>query len=1165
MRGMQKIVASAFIIISMVLGLLPVPVARALACPCTIWPNTTPANLTNSNDGQSLELGVKFRADVDGWITGVRFYKSTANTGTHTGSLWKTNGTKLATATFSSESASGWQQVTFAAPVAVTAGTTYVASYFSPTGAYSDTVNYFAGSATINAPLRALKNGTSGPNGVYKYGTSGFPTSSWNASNYWVDVVFTDTAPDTTAPTVTGVTPANNTTSVAIDSNVTATFSEAMDTATISGATFELRDPANAVIPAVVTYDAPTRTATLNPNANLAQNTTYTVRVRGDGTDPRVKDVAGNALASDYTWSFGTVAPPPSLGNSVLVVTSGGNQFSKYYTEILRAEGINSFTTADISSITSASLAPYSVVILGEMALSDAQVTTLSDWVNAGGNLVAMRPDAKLNSLLGLSAASPALSDAYMLVNTSGAPGAGITSQTMQYHGTANRYTLNGASSVATLYSDATTSTTNPAVSLRSVGTNGGQAAAFAYDLAKSVVYTRQGNPAWAGDERDGSGPIRSDDLFFGAKTGDVQPDWVNLDKVAIPQADEQQRLLANTIQYIQQDRTPVAKWWYFPKGQKAVLVMAGDDHGTLNGTENSFNQLIANSPAGCSVANWECYRSTAWVYTAGGLTDAKAVNYHNQGFDIGSHVSTGCANWTPQSLEDTFVQELSDFHAAFPDLPAQTGNRTHCIPWSDWATQPKVELNHDIRMDMNYYYWPGSWVQNRPGFMTGSGLPMRFADLDGTMIDVYQQASHLVNENGVSYPQGINTQLDRALGPEGYYGAFGTHYDFSDSFDTQLLNSAKARGVPLVSVQQMLDWTDGRNNSTFGTMTWSGNTLNFSASVDAKTGTMLRGMLPILSAKGSLSGLTLNGNPLSYTVDTIKGITYAFFQGATGQYAASYAIDTTAPTVSTTVPAANATGVDITKSVTATFSEAVDPATISGTTFQLKDSASNTVNAAVSYNSTTKVATLDPTANLSYSSVYTATVKGGPSGVKDIAGNALAADYSWSFTTVSGPVCPCSIWSNAAAPTLTNLNDGQPIESGVKFQADINGFITGIRFYKGSGDTGTHTGTLWSSTGTQLATASFSGETSSGWQQVTFAAPVAVTAGTTYVASYFSSGGYYSATSNYFTAAVDNPPLHALADGASGGNGLFKYGPSGFPTSSFGANNYWVDVVFTP
>ena len=120
-----------------------------------------------------------------------------------------------------------------------------------------------------------------------------------------------------------------------------------------------------------------------------------------------------------------------------------------------------------------------------------------------------MRPDKKLAGLLGLTDAGGTLANGYMKVDTGTAAGAGIDGQTLQFHGTADRYTLSGASAVATLYSDASTATANPAVTLRDVGTAGGQAAAFTYDLARSVVYTRQGNPAWAGDKRDGT-PLAS-------------------------------------------------------------------------------------------------------------------------------------------------------------------------------------------------------------------------------------------------------------------------------------------------------------------------------------------------------------------------------------------------------------------------------------------------------------------------------------------------------------------------------------------------------------------------------------------------------------------------------------------------------------------------------
>jgi hypothetical protein len=121
----------------------------------------------------------------------VRFYKSSANTGTHVGSLWTASGTLLARATFTNETASGWQQVTFSTPVAITANTVYVASYHTDVGRYAGDNGYFATAGVDNGPLHALKDGVSGGNGVYSYSSSPvFPTLTYNASNYWVDVMF---------------------------------------------------------------------------------------------------------------------------------------------------------------------------------------------------------------------------------------------------------------------------------------------------------------------------------------------------------------------------------------------------------------------------------------------------------------------------------------------------------------------------------------------------------------------------------------------------------------------------------------------------------------------------------------------------------------------------------------------------------------------------------------------------------------------------------------------------------------------------------------------------------------------------------------------------------------------------------------------------------------
>ena len=164
----------------------------------SIWPATAVPGTVDGGPDSAVELGVKFRSDIAGSITGIRFYKATANTGTHMGNLWSSAGTKLATATFSGETASGWQQVSFATPVAITSNTVYVASYHASNGHYSEDDNYFASKGVDNPPLHALTNGVSGGNGVYAYGaSSAFPNQTWSAANYWVDVVF---SPSTALP-----------------------------------------------------------------------------------------------------------------------------------------------------------------------------------------------------------------------------------------------------------------------------------------------------------------------------------------------------------------------------------------------------------------------------------------------------------------------------------------------------------------------------------------------------------------------------------------------------------------------------------------------------------------------------------------------------------------------------------------------------------------------------------------------------------------------------------------------------------------------------------------------------------------------------------------------------------------------------------------------------
>ncbi|MEA2223950.1 MAG: hypothetical protein QOH83_2326, partial [Solirubrobacteraceae bacterium] len=360
-------------------------------------------------------------------------------------------------------------------------------------------------------------------------------------------------------------------------------------------------------------------------------------------------------------------------------------------------------------------------------------------------------------------------------------------------------------------------------------------------------------------------------------------------------------------------DRKPLPRFWYLPRDEKAAVVMTGDDHGNGGSeTVSRFNNSIAASAPGCNVAAWECIRGTSYVFPRV-IPEADANRFAASGFEIALHVTTNCENFTPDSLRNAFTTQLADFTATYPTLPAPVTNRTHCVPWSDWATHATVEAEKGIRFDTNYYYWPAAWIGDRPGFFTGSGMPMRFGDSDGSMIDVYQAATQMTDESGQPIDTTIKALLDNATDGHGYYGVFTVNMHTDNGNDNsavkaaQIIASAQAHSVPVVSSAQMLAWIDGRNNSSFGSIAWSGSALSFTVA-QAAGANGLRGMLPIAAHGGFISSITRNGSPVAITPERIKGVDYAFFDAAGGNYVAAYG-GTRPPSAGTPGAGAGGTG----------------------------------------------------------------------------------------------------------------------------------------------------------------------------------------------------------------------------------------------------------------
>jgi hypothetical protein len=464
-------------------------------------------------------------------------------------------------------------------------------------------------------------------------------------------------------------------------------------------------------------------------------------------------------------------------------------------------------------------------------------------------------------------------------------------------------YRVSNGTTLATLYRNATTATPAPAISELAFGK--GHIVLYSYDLARSVVYTRQGNPQWSGMERDGIPPIRSDDLFYGASASDPQPDWVDPHKLAIPQADVQQRLFANVITLSSMHKMPLPHFWYLPRGLKAAVIMTGDDHGR-GGTLKRFESYMRRSPQDCSVENWECIRSTSNIFV-GSIPPSQASIVVAQGFEIGLHVYTRCADWPTHKVvqpdgtvilqvdranADTLYREqLAAFASTYPDVPSPVSNRIDCVTWGDYDSQPQIELDHGIRLDTNYYFWPPKWVQNRTGVFTGSAMPMRFARRDGSIIDVYQATTQMTDESSQQYPYTIDTLLGNALGPSEFYGVFtvNMHNDQPKSTEADaIISAAIQRRVPVVTATQMLNWLDGRNTSSFQGLTWSGNQLTFHIDI-GENANGLQVLVPISSEAGDLVGVTLDGTALTYQRLTIAGLTYAAFPARLGTMQATY------------------------------------------------------------------------------------------------------------------------------------------------------------------------------------------------------------------------------------------------------------------------------------
>lgn len=362
-------------------------------------------------------------------------------------------------------------------------------------------------------------------------------------------------------------------------------------------------------------------------------------------------------------------------------------------------------------------------MILTEFELSTAQALILRDYVNEGGRLIAFRPDKQIKGLFGISDSGCVVEDGYFSLSPGTPAQEGLTLETMQIHGVADGYNLiaAGVSSLATLFNNSTTPTLYPALTSHTYGK--GKTVAFAYNLPRNIALTRQGNPAWACQERDGILGFRAAEMYLG---------WVDTSKNHLNQADMQMQLLSHLIEELVQDRKPLPRLWYFPGYNKCLVTLTDD------GEDLALEDFQAH------LADIELKGARITVYLKNPSLPAHVVaNWVANGHEIACHFDD-----TAEAAQPTYegmnsvASETVKAHLQAYGYPPRTV-RNHWIVWVGWTEQATIEAGVGIGMDCNLYHYDRGSTHGHylggVGNFNGSGLPMKFINEGGQLIDIYQ------------------------------------------------------------------------------------------------------------------------------------------------------------------------------------------------------------------------------------------------------------------------------------------------------------------------------------------------------------------------------------------------------------------------------------------
>jgi hypothetical protein len=575
-----------------------------------------------------------------------------------------------------------------------------------------------------------------------------------------------------------------------------------------------------------------------------------------------------------------------------LLILGTNSDFGSYTGEILKAEGFNEYKLDSLNSprVTKSYLKKFDLVILAESKAGRAEKELLFEFVKNGGNLIAFRPDPALAELFGITPARGSLAGGYIVVDTAAASGKSLFPGPMQFHGTADIYNLNGGNAIATFFIGKVSSERSPAVVDNNYGK--GHALAFIYNLPKSIVYTRQGNPLFAGIEKDGIPGLRGMDLFTDG--------WLDTSNSTINQADEQMVLLSHCIEKMNLNTKPLPRLWYFPDTLKCLVTLTND--GEFKSETDFEPQFRDVDSMGAKMS--------LYILDVNKVSKEWVDKWTGKGFEIAGHPDdtkeAGNPDWNNMNYAITLKK--SEIAAKYK-LPMRT-SVNHWFVWcgtgadgiQDFGAAARLEEKNGIELDLNYAHYDIKSNQGEfflgphgicQGNFTGSGLLMKFSDVKGKTINVYQHLNAVYDQeyNESHDPEGFfncyKGLMDRSMNNEVYsFISIKSHNDeyyFSKIPLMRMLAYAGSNGIPVWTALKLLDFVKMRDEAEFSDLNWRNNRLSFNLNSSLKHSNGLTFMVPFDYRNKKIKEIILNGKNASFVIRSVKGSDYAFISVVPG------------------------------------------------------------------------------------------------------------------------------------------------------------------------------------------------------------------------------------------------------------------------------------------